>query len=144
MNGDKRNKHSGSNPVVKAFLNLPRFQKRVVSVLSDAFVLFFAIWAAFSLRLEQHLWLPTQEQLTVAAITVVFTIAVFIRLGLYRAVIRYLGDRAFLTIIYGVVASATTLIVLGYLLQVFVPRSVPIIYGALAFLFVSGTVWVCG
>jgi len=139
VNGDKRNKHSGSNPVVKAFLNLPRFQKRVVSVLSDAFVLFFAIWAAFSLRLEQHLWLPTQEQLTVAAITVVFTIAVFIRLGLYRAVIRYLGDRAFLTIIYGVVASATTLIVLGYLLQVFVPRSVPIIYGALAFLFVSGT-----
>ena len=69
----------------------------------------------------------------------VFTIGVFIRLGLYRAVIRYLGDRAFLTIIYGVIASSVALITLGYLLQVFVPRSVPIIYGALAFLFVSGT-----
>ncbi|MFN2359693.1 MAG: polysaccharide biosynthesis protein, partial [Marinobacter sp.] len=125
--------------MVRAFLNLPRFQKRIVSVLSDALVLFFSIWAAFALRLEQHLWLPTQDQLTVAAITVVFTIGVFIRLGLYRAVIRYLGDRAFLTIIYGVVASAVTLVVLGYLLQVFIPRSVPIIYGALAFLFVSGT-----
>jgi FlaA1/EpsC-like NDP-sugar epimerase len=75
----------------------------------------------------------------VAGITVVFTIVIFIRLGLYRAVIRYLGDRAFLTIIYGVAASSVTLIILSYLFQTFVPRSVPIIYGALAFLFVSGT-----
>jgi len=121
------------------FLTMSRFNKRVVSVLSDAFFLFFAIWAAFALRLEQHLWMPTRDQLIVAAITVVFTIAVFVRLGLYRAVIRYLGDRAFLTIIYGVVASGVALVVLGFLLQVAVPRSVPIIYGALAFIFVSGT-----
>lgn len=139
MNRRKAKKHGNSNFVIRAILNLPRFHKRVVSVLSDAFFLLFAIWAAFALRLEQHLWLPTQGQLTVAFITVVFTIAVFIRLGLYRAVIRYLGDRAFLTIIYGVIASSIAFIVLGYLLQVFVPRSVPIIYGALAFLFVSGT-----
>jgi UDP-N-acetylglucosamine 4,6-dehydratase len=121
------------------FLTMSRFNKRIVSVLSDAFFLFFAIWAAFALRLEQHLWLPTRDQLIVAAITVVFTIGVFVRLGLYRAVIRYLGDRAFLTIIYGVVASGAALVVLGFLLQVAVPRSVPIIYGALAFIFVSGT-----
>jgi UDP-N-acetylglucosamine 4,6-dehydratase len=139
LNRDKLAKRRDGNLMIRSFLNLPRFHKRVVSVLSDAFFLFFAIWAAFALRLEQHLWLPTQEQLTVAAITVVFTIAVFIRLGLYRAVIRYLGDRAFITIIYGVIASSVSLIILGYLLQVFVPRSVPIIYGALAFLFVSGT-----
>ena len=136
VKGDRRRK---SNFLIRAFLNLPRFQKRVVSVLSDAFFLFFAIWTAFALRLEQHLWLPSQDQATVAAITVVFTIGVFIRLGLYRAVIRYLGDRAFLTIIYGVMASSVSLVVLGYMMQVAVPRSVPIIYGALAFLFVSGT-----
>ncbi|KPQ02370.1 nucleoside-diphosphate sugar epimerase/dehydratase [Marinobacter sp. HL-58] len=125
--------------MIKTFLNLPRVQKRIISVASDMVVLFFAIWAAYALRLEQQLWVPNRDQLIVAAITVVFTIAVFIRLGLYRAVIRYLGDKAFLTIIYGVTLSALSLIVLGYLLQVFIPRSVPIIYGALAFLFVSGT-----
>ncbi|MEX2476247.1 polysaccharide biosynthesis protein [Marinobacter sp.] len=125
--------------MIKTFLNLPRYQKRIISVASDMIVLFFAIWAAFALRLEQHLWVPSWDQTIVAAITVVFTIGVFIRLGLYRAVIRYLGDKAFLTIIYGVALSSLSLIILGYLLQVFVPRSVPIIYGALAFLFVSGT-----
>jgi FlaA1/EpsC-like NDP-sugar epimerase len=125
--------------VIKTFLNLSRLQKRIVSVASDMTVLFAAIWAAYALRLEQQFWVPNRDQLMVAGITVVFTIGVFIRLGLYRAVIRYLGDRAFLTIIYGVTLSALSLIVLGFLLQVFVPRSVPIIYGALAFLFVSGT-----
>jgi UDP-N-acetylglucosamine 4,6-dehydratase len=136
VRGDRRRK---GNFMIKTFLNLPRYQKRIVSVVSDAFFLFFAIWAAFALRLEHYLWLPSKGQLVVAAGTVVFTIAVFIRLGLYRAVIRYLGDRAFLTIIYGVMASSIALVVLGYLLQVTVPRSVPFIYGALAFLFVSGT-----
>lgn len=125
--------------MIDTFLNLPRVQKRLISVASDMIVLFFAIWAAFSLRLEQDVWIPTRGHLLVAAITVLFTIVVFIRLGLYRAVIRFLGDKAFLTIVYGVFASSLALIVFGYLLQVFVPRSVPIIYGALAFLFVSGT-----
>lgn len=125
--------------MIEKFLGLPRVHKRIVSVVSDAIVLLFAIWAAFALRLEQELWIPNREHIVVAAITVVFTIAVFIRLGLYRAVIRFLGNKAFLTIIYGVFASSLGLIVAGYLLQIPIPRSVPIIYGALAFIFVSGT-----
>ncbi|WP_322003657.1 nucleoside-diphosphate sugar epimerase/dehydratase [Marinobacter alexandrii] len=125
--------------MINAFLDLPRVHKRLISVASDVVVLFVAIWASFALRLESQLWVPDRDHVIVAAITVVFTIAVFIRLGLYRAVIRFLGDKAFLTIIYGVFASALALIIVGYLLQVPIPRSVPIIYGALAFVFVSGT-----
>ena len=121
------------------FLNLSRFQKRLVSVFADVLVLFFALWAAFSLRLDQQFWVPDRGQLVVSGLTVAFTIGVFVKLGLYRAVVRYLSDRAFLTVISGVVISAVTLILLGYWLEVLVPRSVPIIYGALAFIFVSGT-----
>jgi FlaA1/EpsC-like NDP-sugar epimerase len=121
------------------FLNLSRVHKRLISVFADVAVLFFALWAAFSLRLEQQFWVPDRGQLVVSGLTVVITIAVFVKLGLYRAVIRYLSDRAFITVITGVFVSAITLILLGYWLEVLVPRSVPIIYGALAFIFVSGT-----
>lgn len=121
------------------FLNLSRVHKRLVSVFADVVVLFFALWAAFSLRLEQQFWVPDRGQIIVSGLTVVFTIAVFVRLGLYRAVVRYLSDRAFVTVISGVVISAVALILLGYWFEVLVPRSVPIIYGALAFIFVSGT-----
>ncbi len=121
------------------FLNLSRFHKRLVSVFVDVLALFFALWAAFSLRLDQQFWVPNQGQLVVCGLTVVCTIVVFVKLGLYRAVVRYLSDRAFLTVISGVFISAITLILLGYWLEIQVPRSVPIIYGALAFIFVSGT-----
>ncbi|MGQ7274417.1 polysaccharide biosynthesis protein [Marinobacter sp. V034] len=125
--------------MLQYFLGFPRVYKRIISVASDVFFLFFAIWAAYALRLEHQLWLPSADQFIVSTVSVAFTIVVFIRLGLYRAVIRYMGDQALLTITYGVVWSSLSLIVLGYLFQVFVPRSVPIIYGALAFVFVAGT-----
>ena len=123
----------------KSFLKLSRFYKRLVSVLVDTIALSFALWASFALRLEQSLWLPNQGQLLITALTVIFTLGVFVRLGLYRAVIRYMSDRAFLTIIMGVGASALLLIILGYSLQVLIPRSVPVIYAALAFIFVGGS-----
>lgn len=121
------------------FLGLPRFYKRLISVSADVVALLFSLWAACSLRFEQQFWLPNQEQLVIAGLTVAFTIGVFVRLGLYRAVVRYLNDRAFLTVVGGVTASALMLIFLGYWLEVLVPRSVPIIYAAFAFIFVSGS-----
>lgn len=123
----------------QAFLNLSRPKKRLLSVLSDSLFLSFALWASFALRLEQSNWLPSTDQLLVSALTVAASLFIFVRLGLYRAIIRYLSDKAFVTISIGVGSSALTLIALAYLLNVFVPRSVPIIYAALAFLFVSGT-----
>jgi FlaA1/EpsC-like NDP-sugar epimerase len=121
------------------FLSLPRFHKRVVSVCSDFVGLLIAFWVGFALRLDQPLWLPDEPQVATALTTVTITILVFVKLGLYRAVIRYLGDRALLTIVYGVVVSSFLLVFSGYLFQAFVPRSVPIIYGVMAFLFVGGT-----
>ena len=123
----------------KSFLGLPRLHKRLVSVSVDALALSFALWASFALRLDESLWLPNRGQLLVTALTVVFTLGVFVRLGLYRAIVRYMSDRAFLTIIMGVGISALLLIMLGYILQVQVPRSVPVIYAALAFIFVGGS-----
>ncbi|WP_328186483.1 polysaccharide biosynthesis protein [Marinobacter sp. OP 3.4] len=125
--------------MLQAFLNLSRASKRLISVLSDTIFLSFAFWAAFALRLEEKAWMPSQDQLLVGGLTIGVSVVIFVRLGLYRAIIRYLSDKAFVTISIGVGSSALTLIALAYLLQVFVPRSVPIIYAALAFIFVSGT-----
>ncbi|MDI9244985.1 nucleoside-diphosphate sugar epimerase/dehydratase [Marinobacter sp. CHS3-4] len=122
-----------------AFFSLPRFQKRIISVCSDLVGLSVSFWAAYALRLDQPTWFPDESQAVTALASFVVTILVFIKLGLYRAVIRYLGDKALLTIVYGIVISSLAVILFGYLFQAFVPRSVPIIYGVLAFLFVGGS-----
>lgn len=127
------------NTVLRTFLELSRFNKRLVAVGSDALFLLFSFWAAFALRLDMPFWRPTAEQFLLALATTALTVLVFIRLGLYRAIIRFLGDRAVLSIVVGVSTSCALLVILGYLMNAALPRSVPFIYGALALLFVAGT-----
>jgi FlaA1/EpsC-like NDP-sugar epimerase len=122
-----------------AILQLSRFKKRLISLCVDSIALISALWASFALRLDESSWEPDRSQLVIALLTVVFTLVVFVRLGLYRAVIRYMSDKAFITIITGVAVSALLLIVLSYSLNAFVPRSVPVIYAALALIFVGGS-----
>ena len=71
-------------------IRTPRPWKRVVMILMDAVLLLVAIWASYALRLSN--WSPaiTPERVTLAFFAVAVAIPIFIRLGLYRSVIRYL------------------------------------------------------
>ena len=113
--------------MVSKILALPRATKRFISVATDFVLLSLAIWAAFALRYESFSWWPNDRQFMVSAVTVLVTIGAFVKLGLYRAVIRYLSEYAFLAILLGVGFSSVSLIVFGFLLQAPVPRSVPVI-----------------
>lgn len=121
------------------FLKLSRVHKRIISVLADLCFLTLALWGAFALRFENLFWVPDVQQAIACAGTIILTILVFIKLGLYRAVIRYISEKAFLTVMAGIFISSITLIFSGFWVHALVPRSVPVLYGALAFLLVAGT-----
>ncbi|WP_077530382.1 polysaccharide biosynthesis protein [Vreelandella utahensis] len=125
--------------VFARFAALERPHKRLVSVVSDAVFVLFSLWAAFSLRYETLFHFEGGGYWALFVVTALATIFLFARLGLYRAVIRYLSERALLTVLAGVTGSALLLIAAAFLLQVDMPRSVPFLYGALTFLFVTGT-----
>ena len=109
----------------------------------DALALAAALWASFALRYGQ--WTPPRSivEFLIILSAPVIAIPIFVRLGLYRAVIRYLPERALWTIL-----QATTLATLCWVLAVFlsqftfqfvVPRSVPILYWALATIAIGGS-----
>lgn len=127
------------NYLKSVLFNLPRPQKRVISVCADTAFILLAMWAAFSLRFESLAWMPSERQLLVFGCTVLTSVFAFVKLGLYRAVIRYISEKALMVMIMGVLISAISLIIYGYLFQALVPRSVPVIYGALVFMLVAGT-----
>jgi FlaA1/EpsC-like NDP-sugar epimerase len=128
--------------VLNKLLYLPRYQKRIVSVVADSLCLPFAFWLALSLRLD-NFYLPVFPKdfpvLLVAICTVLVSIFAFARLGLYRAVIRYMSNHAMIAIISGVAISSVVLSALGFLFQASIPRSVPIIYACLALILVGGS-----
>jgi len=124
--------------MLKKLGSMPRNYKRMLLLASDALAIPFAYWLAFNLRLDfQHFALHDGEWLVVI-LTTAATMLVFIRTGLYRAVIRYIGIHAGLTVFKGALASAIFMTCLSFLFQVWLPRSVPFIYFVLVLLLVGG------
>ncbi|WP_407653366.1 polysaccharide biosynthesis protein [Guyparkeria halophila] len=105
----------------------------------DLLLIPLALWAALSLRYGEWFTDFNRAALVFAGI-VAFTIPVFIKLGLYRAVMRFLGWKAMEQIGTGVAGS--TLILLTILLlhpQAELPRSTFVIYGLVLFVLVGGS-----
>lgn len=83
--------------------HLPRTAKRLVTAAADSVISVFSLWAALSLRLEQ--WVPLDGRWWPLFVAAPLTaIPVFIRTGLYRAVVRHFSLEAI-----GTVALAVTL-----------------------------------
>jgi FlaA1/EpsC-like NDP-sugar epimerase len=85
------------------FISLPRQKKAFILISADVFFAVLALWTAFSLRLG-ILYVPNGDEWYLFALTPVLAVPIFVRLGLYRAIIRYIEIRALWTII-----QATTL-----------------------------------
>src|SRR5690606_38836201 len=125
--------------MLDSFVNLPRPQKRLISVLADAFCLSIACWFAISLRLEQFYWTTKPSVYYPLGLTIVVTVRAFIRLGLYRAVIRYMSNHGLMAVLSGVTISAVAMASFSFLFLAPIPRSVPFIYWCLPMLFVGGS-----
>jgi len=125
--------------VLKKLLFLPRYQKRLVSILTDSICLPFALWLALSLRLDTFYTTDDLSILMVALVTVFSSVFAFARLGLYRAVIRYMSNHAMIAIFSGVTLSTLVLSAVGFAFQAPIPRSVPVIYWCLSLIFVGGS-----
>ncbi|PMG02853.1 nucleoside-diphosphate sugar epimerase [Vibrio breoganii] len=76
------------------------------------------------------MWLPKYDNEQVLLGTLVITLFAFTKLGLYRAILRYLTFHALYVVSIGTIISAVSVGLLAYYLNSEVPRSVPIIYGA--------------
>lgn len=121
------------------FLNLSRFKKQLIMLLADTIMLFFALWASFSMRLGQFYQIDKDEY-WIFIIAPLIAIPLFIKFGLYRAIVRYIGFRALWSIIkavtlYAVVWSAVVFIV-GF---EGIPRSITLINWLATILFIGGS-----
>jgi FlaA1/EpsC-like NDP-sugar epimerase len=108
-------------------------------VLADVVAIPAALWTALTLRFGSvdHDG-QASNWLYVAAI--VSSIPFFIRIGLYRAVVRFMGVRAAITICIGVAVSAILMLGINHFsLDREVPTEVFGIYFALALLYVGAT-----
>jgi len=123
----------------EALLELPRETKRLIMATADAVAIPIALWAALALKFDR---LDPALDRTLVYFLVAVTSALFFFsiLGLYRAVIRFVGPKAMVTVVAGV--SLSVLVLAGFD-RFFASHEIPLsafgIYGALALLYVGGS-----
>jgi FlaA1/EpsC-like NDP-sugar epimerase len=123
-------------------VGMRRRHKRFLQVAADILLIWLALALAFILRLGSadqlepvngHLWLFITAPL--------IAIPIFIRIGMYRAVLRYMGNDALVTIAKAVTLASLFLALAVYLYReppALVPRSLIFIYWGLNLLLVGG------
>ena len=122
----------------KAYL-LPRRIKQVFFAAVDIICIPAAVWLALILRYgEQDFSLITQDYIAVL-VCVIFSMGIFATMGLYRAVIRFMGQHAMLVVVRGVTLSALVLALSMLLVRSGMPRSTPLLYWGIALLLIGGS-----
>ena len=125
--------------VINRLFLLPRHTKKAILIVADSICLPLALWLAFLLR-QDSLFAIELLQIWLFFLVPVLSIPVFVRLGLYRAVIRYMGARAQYTIIKGVTLSVLGIFLCAnYLFGMSVEPAVFGIYWVLALLYIGGS-----
>ncbi|EGR9009291.1 polysaccharide biosynthesis protein [Vibrio vulnificus] len=108
--------------------SLPRVHKRLISLAIDTLLITFSFFIAIWVRHgEVAVSVSAETWLTLAG-TVVVTLIAFTRLGLYRAVLRYLTFHALTVVVLGALISALSITTFAYFFNAEVPRTVPVIY----------------
>jgi len=143
MSGNFWKRFRGAMDKVRAkLLALPRRHKRLLQVLTDIVLIWAALWLAFVVRLGiDELANPIIDHGWLFLTAPVVAIPLFIRFGLYRAVMRYFGNDALIAIIKAVTLSS---LILGFIIywasnhQNVVPRSITFNYWWLSLIMIGG------
>jgi FlaA1/EpsC-like NDP-sugar epimerase len=130
---------SWGNSAAAAILALSRETKRIIMVTADAVAIPTALWAALALKFDR---LDPSLDRTVAYFGVAIASALFFfwMFGLYRAVVRFMGPKAMVTVVAGV--SLSVLVLAGFdrfVASHQIPLSALGIYWALALPWVGGS-----
>ncbi|CAE6916061.1 polysaccharide biosynthesis protein [Ectopseudomonas khazarica] len=130
------------NGVRQFLVGLPRRQKRLLQLLADTILIWVALWLSFAVRLgEIDAAKPFSGHGWLFIVAPLIALPIFVRLGMYRAVMRYVGSDALITIAKAVSLSALVLALAVYWYRgptALVPRSMVFNYWWLSLLLLGG------
>ena len=119
-------------------VEMPRPLKRIIAICTDSFMMPLALWGALTLKTGRPAFSLDDWPAYFAVIAI--STPIFVRMGLYRAVIRFLGHKAVFAVAFAVFLSAILIGILGFWLRIpALSWSVVTIYSCLALIYVAGS-----
>jgi FlaA1/EpsC-like NDP-sugar epimerase len=124
---------------IRSIINASRAKKRVITLCIDSLFIAMAFWLALIVRLDSVEPLKSADNWLLLALLIPISLYVFISLGLYRAVLRYMNSQALWAIVLGTVITTLVLVLLAFFIGVGIPRTMPFIFAWLCLLTVGGS-----
>ncbi|MDI3428906.1 MULTISPECIES: polysaccharide biosynthesis protein [Aeromonas] len=118
--------------------SLSRTSKRAVSVTVDVMLITMTYWGSYWIRLERSWPIDSPHHWALLGAIIIVSIGLFVRLGLYRAVLRYVSFRVLWTILLGAFLSTCFFVISAFYFDIFLPRTVSVIYLSFLVLLVGG------
>lgn len=122
-------------------VTMKRTYKRLIMVCADLLALPLALWSGYALRLSE--WWPERYLLNAWWLFLLIPLVgvyIFMRLGLYRAIVRFMGAQAIWAVVKGVMLLALFLWAAAFFFTIDpFPRSVPINFALAALVYVGGS-----
>jgi FlaA1/EpsC-like NDP-sugar epimerase len=124
--------------VLDALINLSRRKKQLILLFIDSVLLVSVILLSFSIRLGYFYW-PESNLIWLIFASPILAIPIFLRFGLYRAIIRYIGFQELWRVFQATTLYALLWSVFGILVAIEgIPRSVILINWLLTIIAISG------
>jgi FlaA1/EpsC-like NDP-sugar epimerase len=124
--------------MIDKLTSLSRIKKKLIMLLVDFIAVVLMLLASFSIRLG-YWYFPDSDLIWAIFGAPVIATPIFLRFGLYSAVIRYIGFKALWAIVQAVSLYALVWGVIGFMVAVDgVPRSVILINWGLSLLVIGG------
>jgi len=79
--------------VLNKIINLSRLKKKIILLFIDTVLIFSVLIISLSSR-HEYLYFPESNLIWIILSAPIFAIPIFVRFGLYRAIIRYIGFKA--------------------------------------------------
>lgn len=121
--------------VAHSVLEIPRWAKRSLVVLTDASLCIIAVWIAYFLRLSE--WVPLYSDAAAAVVgSLALALPIFTALGLYRPVLRHVEGASISSVLFPIIVYALCYFIVFTAWTIpAVPRTIGVIQPVLLFAF---------
>ncbi|MFD0707024.1 polysaccharide biosynthesis protein [Photorhabdus akhurstii] len=123
----------------RMFFNQDRLMKTIVLLIVDIFIIIISYWLSMWLRLDREVPIYSLQHWLTIIFTIPFTLFIFLRIGFYRSILKYVNMSILKWTIVGSLLSTLLLTAISLYQQAFLPRTVPIIYFSFLVISLCGT-----
>ena len=129
-----------------SIFDISRNKKQALMIVTDIFLTTLSLWLAFALRLSEWFW-PNPSQMLLFILGPILALPIFVRFGLYRAIIRYIGHQAMFAIVQAITVLVLVWLVIAITIlplyigieKLWFPRSIPVIFWMILLLTIGGS-----